>query len=308
MATLFFLVPVQAQAETITPDETDEYYIPDLSEEELENLKHILEEENAPDFINEVPEMDFKSFSSTSEYDSISLLGERISLDTNSEDFQNYNNFNDEFSLLLNPDGREPRYRINNTLTSPYNNQARLAILRYDGSGGSCSATFITPNHVVTAAHCIYDPYVRTFHQGFAVIPGENDLSHPYGSRAVTNGWVPSTWTGTTPDQPGMIALGDVRHDYAVLKINGSHGHTSNYNVFPTGTNNLVSYGYPGNEAISSGNGTRWFSFRAPGYVQGLAYGAIVHNSDVTSVLFIRYLGSLPSGFNNNENSSLKLL
>ncbi|MCK0473920.1 serine protease [Halalkalibacter sp. APA_J-10(15)] len=281
---ILFLIPTQTLAEG--NEFIGEFDLPELTDKELEDLKQLLEETNAPDFIDAPPTpLNKHQTQSTESIYSISLLGEVTSIPINEKMNDEFNNLTPnidhsliEYIELMN----DNRVRINNTVQQPYNRIARIQILRHDNRGSSCSGVFVSPTHVLTAAHCLYDSYNNLFHQGFAVMPGENGGEHPYGGFGVTDGWITQGYANTNPEEPGYIRLGDVIHDFAVLKIQGSHPFTLGVRAPTTDDRSINAVGYPGNRADNSGPYTLWYMFRSPGRITDFAFGAIIHTSHVT--------------------------
>lgn len=96
--------------------------------------------------------------------------------------------------------------------------------------GASCSATVISNNHIVTAAHCVYSQSTG-FYSNWVFTPAfrlasMSTPSAPYGTFSATSCAVLSAWTGLT----GSFSIdGWSRHDVAVCRMgNNSAGQTLN--------------------------------------------------------------------------------
>lgn len=96
--------------------------------------------------------------------------------------------------------------------------------------GSSCSATAISGNLIVTAAHCVYSQSTG-FYTNWAFTPAFRLASAttpaaPYGTFAATSCAVLTTWAGLT----GSFAIDSwTRHDVAVCRMgNNSAGQTLN--------------------------------------------------------------------------------
>ena len=73
------------------------------------------------------------------------------------------------------------RYRITTTTAAPYWNYGRILFKKADQSSWICSGTFISPDDVVTAGHCVIDSASGSSYSGFTFIPGLNGATEPYG-------------------------------------------------------------------------------------------------------------------------------
>lgn len=81
----------------------------------------------------------------------------------------------------------------------------------------SCSATAISNNHIVTAAHCVYDtPYRNAFYTNKAFTPAYRNGSAPYGTFPVTSCRVLAAWKNLS----GNYSISTwTPHDVAVCNV-----------------------------------------------------------------------------------------
>ena len=108
--------------------------------------------------------------------------------------------------------GEDDRVRITDTTAFPWRAIAYLE-LHYDSTAevGQCTGTFIGPDAVLTAAHCLWDRE-RGWVDRVRVVPGKNGREEPFGSEWASGFWVPAAWIDE--EQPalrdwGVVALPD---------------------------------------------------------------------------------------------------
>ncbi|KAJ1554521.1 hypothetical protein HK096_003136, partial [Nowakowskiella sp. JEL0078] len=107
-------------------------------------------------------------------------------------------------------------------------------------TGGFCSATLIGPNHIITAAHCVYENGQWSDNLKFA--PGFNDGVAPFGqfswkSIIVFDDWVQGYGSGNG---------GSLDYDMAIVELDGGVGSFMNFAYTSTwGGQGLSVWGYP---------------------------------------------------------------
>ena len=89
--------------------------------------------------------------------------------------------------------GTDERWRVSPTTSLPARAVAHLEILDAYGRTVFCTGTYIGPNVVVTAAHCLYNPDLGWVY-GVRVIPARDGLVQPYGYEFGTHAWVSPGW------------------------------------------------------------------------------------------------------------------
>lgn len=92
--------------------------------------------------------------------------------------------------------------------------------------GASCSATSISGNNIVTAAHCVYDTTINQFYSNWAFTPAFRNGNAPYGTFAATACTILTAWVNLT----GSFSINTwTRHDVAVCTVGkNSAGQTLN--------------------------------------------------------------------------------
>jgi len=90
----------------------------------------------------------------------------------------------------------------------------------------SCSATVISNNNIVTAAHCVYDTTANRWYSNFVFTPAYRNGSAPYGTFAWQSATILNAWINLS----GNFSINTwTRYDVAVLKMkNNSAGQTLN--------------------------------------------------------------------------------
>jgi V8-like Glu-specific endopeptidase len=90
----------------------------------------------------------------------------------------------------------------------------------------SCSATVISGNNIVTAAHCLYDSTNNVWYSNWVFTPAYRNGSAPYGTFPATAKWILTAWINLT----GSYSINTwARHDVAIIKLgNNSSGQSIN--------------------------------------------------------------------------------
>ena len=165
--------------------------------------------------------------------------------------------------------GADNRIRIQSTTSYPYYAIAYVRVLYTDGDSGHGTGFMVSPNVMMTAAHCVYEPG-KTL-ASVTVYPGRNGGSI-YG---VTTAAEVYTDPGYTGSQPNL--------DYAILTLNSNIGNTTGwFSLYATGFEDLLNgknistAGYPGDKD----NATMWFS---TGQIYNTSNYRFDHNADTYS-------------------------
>jgi V8-like Glu-specific endopeptidase len=113
-----------------------------------------------------------------------------------------------------------------------------------------CSATAISGNVMLTAAHCVYDTTNNRWYSGWVFSPAYRAGATPFGTFAATTCWVLTNWI----NQTGSFSItGWTKYDVAVCKMGkNSAGQTLNGAVGFMGrtwngsyTRHIYNLGYP---------------------------------------------------------------
>lgn len=82
--------------------------------------------------------------------------------------------------------------------------------------GASCSATAISNNHIVTAAHCVYDTTNNLWYSNWVFAPAYRNGSAPYGTFAWTTVRILTAWVNLT----GSFNINTwTRYDVAIIGV-----------------------------------------------------------------------------------------
>ena len=148
----------------------------------------------------------------------------------------------------------DSRVQVTNTTVTP-NSAVVLIVFNQGSSPYICSGSVIAPQYVLTAGHCVYEAGV--YSTNFAIYPGNNGASAPFGVFGATLAYVPPTWISTAT---GSFGNADVNYDWALLRLNSNVSASvqpfalTNYS--DSVLNSIATYinaGYPGDKCSYSG-------------------------------------------------------
>ena len=150
----------------------------------------------------------------------------------------------------------DERVRVVDTTAWPFRLVTQLVVFGHaDEIIQTCSGMVLSPNAILTAAHCVYDFEAGEYYPDVLFIPGEDGETFPYGTAINVDVAIPV----------GYVESGHERYDVAVVKVSGVGfspqgpfatiaGAPNNY-LFE-GSVAFFTAGYPGDKAL----GTQWFS------------------------------------------------
>jgi len=109
--------------------------------------------------------------------------------------------------------GVDERERITDTASFPFSVVAYLELEDADGTVfASCTGTFIGPDALLTAGHCLWDDEIGNWGAEYIrVIPGKDGDFEPFGWQYAEDWWVPDQYalTGLSEWDWGVIKLPD---------------------------------------------------------------------------------------------------
>lgn len=112
--------------------------------------------------------------------------------------------------------GDDERIRIPDTTIYPFSAVAYLELFNPAGEViALCSGTFIGPDALLTAGHCLWDVANGRWNANrIRVVPAKNETYEPYGSEFATDWWVPDGFVNTNGGVDfdwGLVRLPDSR-------------------------------------------------------------------------------------------------
>ncbi|CAN5644401.1 hypothetical protein BH23CHL2_BH23CHL2_36170 [soil metagenome] len=155
--------------------------------------------------------------------------------------------------------GSDDRQQVTDTMTFPNSAITYIEVWNDDKDYVYlCTAAFIGPNVLLTAAHCLWIPDFGGYPDGVAVAPGMNGDSQPFGIDFASEIWVPDAW---------INANGNINEayeaDYGLIVLDNSElgNQVGAFAVDVPGTGELEALdfqpstaGYPGDKP----SGTQW--------------------------------------------------
>lgn len=137
-----------------------------------------------------------------------------------------------------------------NRSTALWKRYPYTAIGKLFSSGGSCTASVISPNNIiVTAAHCCYNRGTGSWNGSFAFVPAMRRDTRPFGTFPYTQARVLTDWitAGGRQNDVCVLSLGPNEHGQTVSAVTGWLGRSWNW----PSVQHHFAFGYPSN--ISAG-------------------------------------------------------
>lgn len=158
--------------------------------------------------------------------------------------------------------GKDERTQVTPTTVAPHQSIAYIEAWDDEqGIGYSCTATYIGPRTLLTAAHCVWiDEFVNGWPDRVLVAAAQDGIYSPFGSELASAVWVPDGWSGTTGN-----TLQRFQWDFALITMQDTRmsdlAGTLELGILSDATLQMdtfqpVTSGYPGDKAA----GTQWMS------------------------------------------------
>jgi len=142
----------------------------------------------------------------------------------------------------------DERFRVTNTTPGPYRWMCFLE-LRFPGFLASGSGLLISPRHVLTCGHNLFDHHSKTAAAAVTVTPGCNGVSNrPFGHHAAT-AWRTTTQWRASPNARFDFGLITLRHPIGNQRMRAIGNHTLDHWGKP-GTHTLLVPIQPGSTAF----------------------------------------------------------
>ncbi|TVR69248.1 MAG: serine protease [Sphaerobacteraceae bacterium] len=104
--------------------------------------------------------------------------------------------------------GNDERQRVTPTTDFPASGIAQVTMFNNGTPYGTCTGTFVGPDTVLTAAHCLYTDETE-FATSVTVVPGRDGVKEPFGYQWASEAWIPNEW----------ITIGNPYWDWGMLRL-----------------------------------------------------------------------------------------